>query len=87
MNNKAFSDYTEIDFLNLVRGIFNAGIKDEEEHINDLEEFERVSEHPSSTDLIYYPENDTNPTPESVVLEVKEWRNKNGMPGFKNACA
>lgn len=83
MANKVFSDYTEEEFLNLVRAIFNGAQNSEKQHIKDIQEFDRVTEHPSGRDLIYYPENDIDPTPESVVNEVKEWRTKNGMSGFK----
>lgn len=84
MTNKIFSDYTEEEFLDLVRAIFNGAKNSENQHIKDIQEFDRVSEHPSGRDLIYYPENDNDPTPESVVNEVKEWRAKNSMPGFKS---
>lgn len=79
------SDYTEAEFLGLVREIFNGADKSEEEHGYYVGEFNRIAGHPSGSDLIYYPENNIEPTPESVVNEVKEWRAKNGMPGFKSA--
>lgn len=83
MSDKIYSDYTEREFLELVRAIFNGAEKTEEDNIKDVIEFERVSEHPSGSDLMYYPENDADLTPESVVQEVKEWRAANGKPGFK----
>ncbi|MDD0972588.1 bacteriocin immunity protein [Pseudomonas sp. TNT2022 ID681] len=67
----------------MVRAIFNGAQRSEEEHIDDVQEFDRVAEHPSGRDLIYYPESDGEPTPESVVGEVREWRAQNGLPGFK----
>ncbi|HGJ5874977.1 bacteriocin immunity protein [Arsenophonus nasoniae] len=82
MTNKIISDYTEKEFLKFVRGIYNDIYPTEEDHINAVMEFERLSEHPSGSDLLYYPEKG-NEGPEDVVRIIKEWREKNGKPGFK----
>jgi hypothetical protein len=42
-----------------------------------------MSEHPSGSDLIYYPKPLSDNSPEGIVKEVKEWRATNGKPGFK----
>lgn len=46
--------------------------------------FEKLSEHPDGSDLIYYPQDDQDDSPEGIVKEVKEWRAKNGKSGFKS---
>ncbi|MEH5911471.1 bacteriocin immunity protein, partial [Escherichia coli] len=48
-----------------------------------VDEFRRLAEHPDGSDLIYYPRDDREDSPEGIVKEVKEWRAKNGKPGFK----
>ncbi|MGN1620181.1 bacteriocin immunity protein, partial [Yersinia enterocolitica] len=48
-----------------------------------LEHFERITEHPKGTDLIYYPPSDSECTPEKILETVKKWRAENGKPGFK----
>lgn len=48
-----------------------------------LENFIKITEHPSGVDLIYYPENGEDDSPEGILRIVKEWRAKNGKPGFK----
>ncbi|TPW37275.1 bacteriocin immunity protein, partial [Mixta tenebrionis] len=48
-------------------------------------EFERLTEHPDGSDLIFYPRDDREDSPEGVVKEVKEWRANNGKPGFKDS--
>lgn len=83
MSNKTISDYTESQFLELVKKLFNVEKTSEEEDIKNLLEFKRLSEHPEGSDLIYYPKENRQDTPEGVVKEVKEWRAKNGKPGFK----
>ncbi|NIY46265.1 bacteriocin immunity protein [Cedecea colo] len=82
-NKKSISDYTEQEFLALVIRIYNAEEESEEEDVNNLLEFERLCEHPDGSDLIYYPREGREDSPEGVVQEVKEWRQANGKPGFK----
>jgi hypothetical protein len=85
MNNKDYTDYSEAEFLKLVQEIFNGADKSEEQSNNDVGEFNRIVGHPSGSDLIFYPKSSDEPTPESVVNEVKEWRVKNGLPGLKDS--
>ncbi|WGL99267.1 MULTISPECIES: bacteriocin immunity protein [Arsenophonus] len=83
MEKKTISDYTEKEFLELVRKLFNVDNTSESEDIKNLLEFKRLSQHPDGSDLIYYPKTNREDSPEGVVKEVKEWREKNGKPGFK----
>ncbi|MCY1406263.1 Pyocin-S2 immunity protein [compost metagenome] len=85
MKNKDFSEYTEAEFMTLVRDIFDGAKNSEKKHHADVIEFNRIVGHPSGSDLIYYPNSSMDPTPDSVVNEVKEWRAKNGMPGLKSS--
>ncbi|MEX0439594.1 bacteriocin immunity protein [Providencia rettgeri] len=50
------TDYTESEFLKLLTIICNADTASEEEQIKFVTHFEKVTEHPSGSDLIYYPE-------------------------------
>ncbi|MBT0731679.1 bacteriocin immunity protein [Rosenbergiella nectarea] len=81
---KTLSDYTEREFLDLVRKICNADGPTEEHDNRRVREFKHLSEHPSGSDLIFYPEEGKDDSPESIVQEVKEWRQANGKPGFKD---
>lgn len=84
MEKKTISDYTEKEFLGLVRKLFNVENTSEKEDVRNILEFKRLSEHPDGSDLIYYPKENREDSPEGVVKEVKEWRAKNGKPGFKS---
>ncbi|RMS18304.1 Colicin/pyocin immunity protein [Pseudomonas savastanoi] len=42
-----------------------------------------MTEHPAQTDVIFYPEEGQEDTPEGILKTIKEWRAKNGKPGFK----
>lgn len=78
------SEMTEADFLLFVQKIYNAAYPTEQAHTNAVLEFEKISEHPAGSDLLFYPEPGKS-GPEAVVKEIKEWRAANGKPGFKTA--
>lgn len=80
--NKRVSDLLESDFLSFVTRIYNNDYDTEEQHIDAVLEFKALSEHPSGSDLIFYPESGKS-GPTAVVEEVKAWRAANGKPGFK----
>lgn len=81
----SISDYTEAGFLEFVRKICNVDYKTEAEHTKALLEFDRLTEHPHRNGLIYHPKDGQDDSSEGIVKEVKEWRAKNGKPGFRKA--
>ncbi|MFJ2456910.1 bacteriocin immunity protein [Pseudomonas protegens] len=88
MSDKTISDYTESDFLDFVKNIYNANksiYPSESSHANAVREFVRLTEHPDGNGLIYYPSSKREDSPEGIVKEVKTWRAANGKPGFKTA--
>lgn len=85
MEKKMISDYTEAEFLEFVRKICLAEGATEEDDNKLVDEFRRLTEHPYGSDLIYYPKDDQDDSPEGIVKTVKEWRESNGKPGFKSA--
>ncbi|WP_140919481.1 bacteriocin immunity protein [Limnobaculum xujianqingii] len=85
MDKKTISDYTESEFLDFVRKICDADYESESEQTKAVIEFEQLSEHPDKSDLIFYPNDGREDSPEGIVKEVKEWRAANNKPGFKKA--
>lgn len=83
------SDYTEREFYELVYGIYHADpvlYPTDRAHAKGTLEFERLSEHPCGSDLIYYPQEvGIDDSPKAVVEAVKKWRKDQGLPGFKDA--
>ncbi|MBX8540039.1 bacteriocin immunity protein [Pseudomonas cichorii] len=81
----SFCEYTEAEFIDLLKEL----AKEDEEAENDdradllLLHFEKISEHPAGSDLIYYPEPGAESSPEGITKIVKEWRDAQGLPGFK----
>jgi hypothetical protein len=83
---KLFSDYTEAEFITFMEEIFSANENSPDEVLDQLlEEFERITEYPSGSDLIYYSESEALCTPWGITGTVKQWREANGLPGFKPA--
>lgn len=57
-------EYTEADFKKLVQDICSVNAKNEEEHTQLVRLFCRLTQHPEGSDLIYYPDNEADATPE-----------------------
>ena len=82
----SFSEYTEAEFLEFMETVFQENVAETDERLDMLlEHFEKITEHPECTDLIYYAASDLDSTPEAITKKVKEWRAANGKPGFKSA--
>ncbi len=80
----SINEYTEEEFIYLLQQIFKENVAATDYVLDELlEHFERITEHPKGTDLIYYPPSDSECTPEKILETVKKWRSENGKPGFK----
>ncbi|WP_019691399.1 bacteriocin immunity protein [Pseudomonas fluorescens] len=82
----SFSEYTEAEFIELLEELAK---EDQEAKSDDradllLLHFEKISQHPAGSDLIYYPEDGVDNSPEGVTQTVKKWRAVQGLPGFKD---
>lgn len=78
-----YEDYTESEFLDLIRNICDANTESEALHNIWVRNFTKVIEHPDGSDLIYYPDAGADESPEGILKTVKKWRAENGKPGFK----
>ncbi|WP_369071618.1 bacteriocin immunity protein [Klebsiella quasipneumoniae] len=85
MINKIIAEYTEAEFLAFVKKIRDADYDTESKHTDAVLLFKKLTEHPDGSDLIYYPKPGQDDSPEGIVKEVKDWRAKNGKPGFKDS--
>ncbi|MCU6680492.1 bacteriocin immunity protein [Leclercia sp. H6W5] len=83
MENKNITAYTEAEFLALVTKICEADYDTESKHTQAVLLFKKLTEHPDGSDLIYYPKQGQDDSPEGIVKVVKEWREAHGKPGFK----
>ena len=81
-------DYTEAEFLDFLRRFvdYPEGLsgRDLEVYLDRLlAHFELITEHPGRSDVIFYPKEGQEDSPEGILKEVKEWRAANNKPGFK----
>lgn len=81
---KKITEFTESEFLNFVRSIFDPTNTTENEDVDKVLYFEKITEHPDGADIIFYPSEGQEDSPEGVVKIIKEWRAANGKPGFKS---
>ncbi|PHM27821.1 bacteriocin immunity protein [Xenorhabdus innexi] len=79
----SISEYTEAEFLKFLQIICDSDTETEEEHHILVRHFEKVTEHPSGSDLIYFPKDGEDDSPAGILKTVKAWRSKNGKSGFK----
>ena len=79
---KKLSDYTENEFVALLQSIISHdGTENEVDTL--VFHFEKISEHPAGSDLIFYPEDGADESAEGITQTVKKWRAAQGLPGFK----
>ncbi|MHC8320574.1 bacteriocin immunity protein [Pseudomonas sp. GB2N2] len=83
-----YEDYTEEEFLQFLKSLYEERddlAPDEFEDFIDrgVTHFEWVTEHPDRSDVIFFPREGCESTPEDVLRVVKEWRMANNKPGFK----
>lgn len=64
---KKFEHYTEAEFTGFLTYICSAKSSSEAEFQRWLVHFEKITEHPKGTDLIYYPAPDADASPEGIV--------------------
>ncbi|WP_282248634.1 bacteriocin immunity protein [Vibrio campbellii] len=81
---KSISDYTEREFLHFTKDIYECNGSEEEieQWVND---FIELVAHPESSDLIFYPPDDREDSPEAVIEELKRWYKEQGKPCFKDS--
>ncbi len=84
MSKNTIADYTEVEFLELLKRITKADAQSEKALDELVDHFEMITQHPDGSDLIYYPDNPEDGTPENIVRIVKEWRLSKGLPCFKS---
>ena len=81
-------DYTEAEFLEFLRGLYEERDDLSAEAFDNfiakgVQHFEWVTEHPDRSDVIFYPREGQEDSPEGILKEVKAWRATNNKPGFK----
>ncbi|MFJ3075787.1 bacteriocin immunity protein [Pseudomonas sp. NPDC087029] len=79
------TDYTEQEFVEFLYEI-NRAIEDEPDKILIplIGHFEKITEHPSGSDLFFRPQGSSQGEPEQVLKIIKDWRLANNKEGFRS---
>ncbi|CNJ07970.1 bacteriocin immunity protein [Yersinia bercovieri] len=83
MSVRKLTEYTENEFLELIKTLFDGGFRSEEARDVVVNAIVDAAEHPDGTDILFYPSNDSEDSPEGILNVIKKWRAENGRPGFK----
>jgi hypothetical protein len=78
-----FEEYTESEYKTLIQRLFDGDYSSEAELDEIVEIIVITSEHPNGSDILYFPEEGVEDSPEGVLNVIKQWRAANGKPGFK----
>ncbi|MCE0814082.1 bacteriocin immunity protein [Buttiauxella sp. S04-F03] len=88
----SFSEYTEQEFLLFLKEFFKSSRQEnlKGEALSDYlttlsNHFDKVTEHPEKSDLIFYPADNSQCTPEGLLQTVLNWRKSQGLPLFKDS--
>ncbi|TBW44492.1 bacteriocin immunity protein [Marinobacter halodurans] len=68
---KEIQNHTEKEFKKLVEDICSANTRNELEHIALVRLFCRLTQHPDGSDLIYYPDDEADASPERISRPCK----------------
>lgn len=79
---ESLSEYTESEFLAFVRDIYECN-GSEQEVDQWLDDFMVLVDHPEGCDLIFYPPDERNDSPEAIIVEIKRWYADQDLPCFK----
>lgn len=83
MITKPYEQYTRKEFLLLIERLFNKDYSSESEFDALVHQIVDTSEHPDGTDIIFYPDEGVEDTPEGILDSIERWREQNSKPGFK----
>ena len=76
-------DYTEQDFKALIEAIDNAETEADRGAL--VEHFNKIVPHPAGSDLLFYPEDGADDSPDGVIEIIKGYCLSKNLPGFKDA--
>lgn len=76
------NDYSEQEFLKVLKEFWEGDISEEEED-EFVQSFNEIIEHPEKSDLIFYPPDNRDDSPEGVINELKRWYREQGKACFR----
>ncbi|WP_207389333.1 bacteriocin immunity protein [Marinobacter halodurans] len=76
------NDYSEQEFLKILKEFWEGDISEVEED-EFVQSFNEIIEHPEKSDLIFYPPDNRDDSPEGVINELKRWYREQGKACFR----
>ena len=80
----SLSEFSKSEFTEFVSNISSEKAKDEAQSDAWLEHFIAIAPHPAKSDLIYWPEEGADDSPEGIVAEIERYCRENDLPCFKD---
>ncbi|SIS80097.1 bacteriocin immunity protein [Paracoccus saliphilus] len=81
----SLSEFTRAEFLDFVERISRAEGATEKENDEWVDHFAKLVEpHPKGTDIMFWPEEGADDSPEGIVSEVERFCRENKLPCFKD---
>ncbi|TBW45316.1 bacteriocin immunity protein [Marinobacter halodurans] len=82
MEKDCINDYSEQEFLKILKEFWEGDISEVEED-EFVQSFNEIIEHPEKSDLIFYPPDNRDDSPEGVINELKRWYREQGKACFR----
>lgn len=82
MNKEKLDQFSKTEFLNFVRAISQVQTKNDDELDSWVRHFDKVSLHPAGRDLIFWPEEGADSSPEGIVSEIERHCRETNLPCF-----
>lgn len=75
-------EYSEHEFLEMLKEFWDGDMTEAEEN-EFVQRFSKIIEHPEKSDLICYPPDNRDDSPECVIDELKRWYREQGKACFR----
>lgn len=82
---QSVTEFTKDEFKDFIEYVTQFQGRTEEEDAAILVRFNALCPHPSKSDLIYWPAEGADDSPEGIVAEIERYCRENGLPGFKDS--
>jgi len=85
MRKDSLDQFLKEELLRFVSAISDVQTTDDDELDLWVRHFDKIVQHPSGRDLIFWPEQGADDSPEGIVAEIERYCRENGLPGFKDS--
>ncbi len=85
MEKTKLSEFTKAEFAKFVDDISHDRAETEAESDAWVRHFKSLVPHPAKSDLLFWPEEGADDSPEGIVAEIERYCRENGLPGFRDS--